>query len=90
MPELDPDSDAEEEDNSSKSNADKESDDEYDSSGQEEEEDIPDLQPEDDESPADEIAKAIKAYLDHSEEGELRYTSSDISFVQAGDHAKNT
>ena len=43
------------------------------------------LQPEDDESPADEIAKALKAYLDHSEEGDLRYTSSVVSIVQAGD-----
>ena len=85
MPGLDPDSDDEEENNSYESDADEKSDGEDESSGQEEEENIPDLQPEDDESPADEIAKALKAYLDHSEEGELRYTSSDVSIVQAGD-----
>jgi hypothetical protein len=88
MPELDPvhpDSDAEEEDNSSEDDADEESDDEDDSSGQEEEEGIPDLQPEDDESPAGELAKALKAFLDHSEEGELRLTSSDVSIVEEDD-----
>jgi hypothetical protein len=85
MPELDPDSDAEEEDNSSEDDADKESDDEDDSSGQEEEEEIPDLQPEDDGSPSDELARALKEFLDRSKEGELRLTSSDVSIVQADD-----
>jgi hypothetical protein len=50
-----------------------------------EEENIPDLEPEDEEKAADEIAKALKGYLDHSEEGTLRYTSSDVSIVQEGD-----
>jgi hypothetical protein len=29
--------------------------------------------------------RPLKAYLDHGEEGNLRYTSSDVSIVQAGD-----
>ena len=85
MPELDPDSGAEEEDNSSDDDADKDTDDENESSHDEEEEDIPDLQPEDDESPAGELAKALKAFLGHSEEGEIRLTISDVSIVQEGD-----
>jgi hypothetical protein len=79
MPGLEPDSDDEEENNSSESGDDDED------SGPDEEENIPDMGPENEEKAADEIAKALKGYLDNSEEGTLRYTSSDVSTVQEGD-----
>jgi hypothetical protein len=85
MPGLDPDSDDKDENNSSESDDDEESGGEYADSGPEEGENIPDLESEDDDKPADEIAKALKGYLDHSEEGNLRYTRLDVSLVQEGD-----
>ena len=84
MPGLDPDSDDEEENNSSESDDDDENGGDDEDSGPDEEENIPDLEPEDEEKAADEIAKALKGYLDHNEEGTLRYTSSDVSTVQEG------
>jgi hypothetical protein len=78
---LDPDSDAEEEDDSPEDDADEEMP-ELDPDSDAEEGDNPS---EDDESAAGELAKALKAFLDRSEEGELRLTSSDVSIVEEDD-----
>ena len=43
------------------------------------------MEPESEEEAVEEIAKALKAYINQEKEGTLRYTDMDIPTVQGGD-----